>query len=298
MSNFRSKYWKLGVRPLCVMFAVVLLATYASTYANPPYVASQLTPDHAFTHDIEGPATDASGFIYAVNFAKDGTIGKVTPDGRGEIFVELPAGSTGNGIRFASDGSMRVADYTGHSVLKVDIRTKKVTVLAHEPRMHQPNDIAITRHDTLFASDPDWKNNTGQLWKISNKGKVTLLEQNMGTTNGIEVSPDAKRLYVNESVQRKIWVYDLDRRLRPRNKRLLIEFPDFGLDGMRCDPRGDLYVARYGKGTVLELSPQGKVLHEVQLKGKNPTNVTFSPDYKTLYVTVQDTGALETFGVE
>ena len=31
-----------------------------------------------------------------------------------------------------------------------------------------------------------------------------LLEKEMGTTNGIEVSHDGKKLYVNESVQRKI----------------------------------------------------------------------------------------------
>ena len=31
----------------------------------------------------------------------------------------------------------------------------------------------------------------------------------MGTTNGIEVSPDEKKLYVNESVQHKVWAYDL-----------------------------------------------------------------------------------------
>ncbi len=31
----------------------------------------------------------------------------------------------------------------------------------------------------------------------------------MGTANGIEVSPDEKKLYVNESVQRKVWAYDL-----------------------------------------------------------------------------------------
>ena len=40
------------------------------------------------------------GILYAVNFAKEGTIGKIMPDGKGEIFIELPDGSVGNGIRF------------------------------------------------------------------------------------------------------------------------------------------------------------------------------------------------------
>ena len=46
------------------------------------------------------------------------------------------------------------------------------------------------------------------LWKVDKTG-FSLLEAEMGTTNGIEVSPDGKKLYVNESVQRNIWSYDL-----------------------------------------------------------------------------------------
>ena len=39
---------------------------------------------------------------------------------------------------------MFVADYTGHNILRIDPKTKKVDVFAHEPRMNQPNDIAIS----------------------------------------------------------------------------------------------------------------------------------------------------------
>jgi sugar lactone lactonase YvrE len=61
----------------------------------------------------------------------------------------------------------------------------------------------------MFASDPNWKDSSGQLWKAEN-GKLSLLLKDLGTTNGIEVSPDEKTLYVNESVQRNIWAFDLD----------------------------------------------------------------------------------------
>ena len=45
--------------------------------------------------------------------------------------------------------------------------------------------------------------------RVDTDGAVTLLEAEMGTTNGIEVSPDEKVLYVNESAQRNVWAYDL-----------------------------------------------------------------------------------------
>src|SRR5690606_33009006 len=148
----------------------------------------------------------------------------------------------------------------------------------------------------LFASDPSWKNGTGQIWRIDPDGTPTLLDGNMGTTNGICLSPDEKILYVNESMQRKIWKFDVDEAGVISNKRLFAEFPDFGFDGMKCDKEGNLYVTRYGKGTVVVLSPQGELLHEISLKGKNCSNLVFGgEDGKTVFVTLQDRKGMEKF---
>jgi len=194
---------------------------------------------------------------------------------------------------------MLIADYTKHNILKVDMDTKEISVFAHEPKMNQPNDIAITSTDILFASDPNWKDSTGNLWRIDKEGKVTMLESNMGTTNGVEVSPGDKILYVNESIQRNIWAYDLSSEGNISNKRLLIKFDDFGLDGMRCDEEGNLYVTRYDKGTVVKISPKGKILEEILLTGKQPSNITFGgEDGKTAYVTLADNGNIEIFRVD
>ncbi len=257
------------------------------------------TPANSFTAGAEGPAVDKAGTVYAVNFAREGTIGQITPAGQASLFAELPAGSVGNGIRFNSRGDMFIADYPKHTILKVAKGTKQVSVFATEPRMNQPNDIAIDSRDRLYASDPNWKNNTGNLWRIDTDGKVTQLEANVGTTNGIEVSPDNKTLYVNESVQRKVWAYDLSAGGAISNKRLLIEFADFGMDGMRCDAKGNLYITRHGKGTVANVSPAGKLIREITLIGKKPSNIAFGgKDGCTAYVTLQDQGNLETFRVD
>jgi sugar lactone lactonase YvrE len=260
------------------------------------FVSQEFTPVNGFTSGIEGPACDAAGNLYAVNYERQHTIGKVTPDGTASVFVELPTGSIGNGIRFNSEGFMFIADYTNHNVLKVDMDTRNISVHAHEPTMNQPNDIAIGANDILYASDPNWGASTGQIWRVDTDGEVTLLEADMGTTNGIEVSPDEQALYVNESAQRNIWAYDLSAEGEISNKRLLIQFPDFGMDGMRCDIEGNLYVTRHGKGTVAKLSPAGEVLLEVQLTGKLCSNIAFGgPDGRTCYVTMADRGNVEVF---
>ncbi len=260
------------------------------------FVSQEFTPINGFTSGIEGPACDAEGNLYAVNYARQHTIGKVTPDGKASVFVELPTESIGNGIRFNSEGFMFIADYTNHNVLKVDMTTRELNVHAHEPTMNQPNDLAIGANDIIYASDPNWGASTGQIWRVDTDGEVTLLEGDMGTTNGIEVSPDEQLLYVNESVQRNIWAYDLSPEGEIGNKRLLIQFPDFNMDGMRCDIEGNLYVTRHGKGTVAKLSPAGEVLLEVELTGKLCSNIAFGgPDGCTCYVTMADRGNVEVF---
>ena len=272
---------------ICIVSAAFIVGSAAapSVSGQELYRAQALTEKGSFTEGIEGPACDAAGNVYAVNFASQQTIGKVTPAGSAEIFVSLPGESIGNGLRFWQ-GSMFVADYVGHNVLKIDMESKKITLFAHQPKMNQPNDLAVAADGTLYASDPNWKMKSGQLWRIDGDGRSYLLAENMGTTNGIDLSPDGRTLYVNESAQRQIWAFDITSEKTLKGKRLFKSFPDFGFDGMRVDVDGNLYVTRHGKGTVVKISPSGELLREIDVLGAKPSNICFGgTDGCTAYVT-------------
>lgn len=274
---------------------IVFLAFFCGCQKSSLYMAKDFTESGSFTQEAEGPAVDKKGHLYAVSYEYKETIGKLTPEGKGEVFIKMPKGSTANGIRFSKKEEMFIADYTGHNILKAD-STGKVSIYAHNKNMNQPNDIAMMGKGVLFASDPNWSQGTGQLWRINLGGSTTLMEKEMGTTNGIEVSPDETKLYVNESKQLNLWVYEIDKKLNLQNKKLLYKFKDGGLDGMRCDKKGNLYVTRYGKGEIVMISPEGKLLRTIKLKGLKPTNIAFGgPDGKTCYVTVADRGNIEFF---
>jgi gluconolactonase len=263
------------------------------------FVASAVTREGEFTSGIEGPQCDKLGNIYAVNFAKQQTIGKVTPDGKGEVFLTLPGKSTGNGIVFGADGTMFIADYVGHNVLRVNMKQKRIDEFAHQADMNQPNDLAIAPDGTLYASDPAWEKSTGQVWMISKSGTVTRVAADMGTSNGIEVSPDGKTLYVNESLQRNVWKFDIQVDGTLQNKKLVKQFEDHAFDGMRCDVDGNLYISRYGKGTVAVLSPKGEILRDIAVLGAKPSNVCFGgPDGRTVYVTEVEHTRLVQFRVD
>ena len=281
------------------LIALILISTFSCTDSEVLYQPMDFLFVGKYTQGLEGPAVDVNGNIYFVNPTHSGSIGIIDGEGKFDLFIEyLPKGSTANGIRFGDDQEMFLADYTGHNVLRVDLKTKEVTVFAHDSLLNQPNDLAICCNNRMYASDPNWKNSTGNIWKVEN-GVFELLEGNMGTTNGIEVSPDEKTLYVNESVQRKVWAFDIDNLGNISNKKLFHQFEDFGMDGMRCDQNGNLYITRHGKGTIVKLSPNGALLKEIKLKGKKPSNIAFGgKDGRTAYITLQDRGFLESFRVE
>ncbi|NOY41776.1 MAG: SMP-30/gluconolactonase/LRE family protein [Planctomycetes bacterium] len=271
----------------------------ATTMSDKLYVAKPATEKGSFTSGIEGPGVDRDGNVYAVNFERQQTIGRLTPQGKVEVFCTLPNDSVGNGIRFNRQGMMFVADYVNHNVLKIDPRTKQIEVFAHNGAMNQPNDLALAVDGTLYASDPNWGDSTGQLWRIDLDGSTTCLGHNLGTTNGIEVSPDGKTLYVNESVQRKVWAFPIRQDGTLGQRKEFASFDEHSLDGMRCDTAGNLYVTRHGAGIVAKLSPTGELLEEIDVLGNMPSNICFGgPDGRTAYVTEVEHGRLVSFRVE
>jgi sugar lactone lactonase YvrE len=268
----------------------------AKEFSKSLFKATDHTAENLFSRNIEGPAVDKDGRLFVVNYQKDGTIGLVDPDGKCELFVTLPGKSIGNSIQFNAQGNMLVADFIGHNILEVNTATKEVSVYCHSDEFNQPNDLCISKSQMAFVSDPNWQKQSGQIWRVGPDRKPVLLKGNMGTTNGICLSPDDKILYVNESVQRRIWAFDVDQEGNLSGQRIFASVDDFGFDGMKTDSKGNLYVTRYGKGTIAIYQPDGKQIQEVQLKGKDVSNITFGgKDYKTCFVTLQDRKGMEKF---
>jgi signal peptidase len=243
--------------------------------------------------------------LYVVNFQKQGTVGMLAPDASAsQLFAALPEGSVGNAIRFDRDGRMFVADYKHHNVFLFNRGERQPRVYFHADAFNQPNDLTVATDGTLYASDPNWKRRDGQVWRITRgpdgegRGEVMLSDRKMGTTNGIDLSPDGKTLYVGESETREIWAYRLDG-AKLAAPRLVQRFGDFSLDGLRTDVDGQIFVARILKGTVAVVAPDGKVLREVLLQAKEPSNLAFGgADGKTVFVTQRQGGFIESFRVE
>src|ERR1700688_1610740 len=286
---------------LCKLVVAGLIVSSAIAQ-EAPFQSRQVTPAGEYTFGIEGPAVDAKGNLYIVNFGKPGTIGKLAMGAsQSELFAVLPEGSVGNAIRFDREGRMFVADYKKHNIFLVSPDGKQVETYFHSDEFNQPNDLTIAADGTIYASDPHWKTHDGQVWRIAKSADGTIIGEKMtatrkmSTTNGIDLSPDGKTLYVGESDTREIWSYRIDGTWLVAPK-LVKRFDDFDIDGLRTDVAGNLFAARILKGTIAVLTPGGKLIREVPLKGKEPTNLAVGGnDGKTVFVTQRQGGFVESF---
>jgi sugar lactone lactonase YvrE len=171
----------------------------------------------------------------------------------------------------------------------------------HSDLMNQPNDMTIANDGTIYASDPNWKGRSGQIWRIAKtadgsvQGQVMNAPRAMGTTNGIDLSPDGNTLYVGESNNGQIWSYAI-RGNELTSARPIKKFEPDSIDGVRTDMAGKLLIARILRGTIAVMKPDGTVQKEIVLIGKEPTNLAFGgSDGRTVFVTQRQGGFIESF---
>jgi signal peptidase len=300
--------------------ASVCLFAGSSASAQEPLFKSRKIPDsEKFTDRIEGPAVDADDNLYVVNFDRDGTIGKLAAGAsQFKLFTPMPgtgdARSIGNGIRFDRAGRMYIADFNQHNVFVIErgeTTPKPYFTPVGPDKFNQPNDLAIAADGTLYVSDPHFKAPaSGRIWRITRgpdgmgRGQI-MSSRSMGTTNGLDLSPDGKTLYVSESNTRKLWSYRIDGKLL--DPKMVEQFPvsdQSEVDGLRTDVDGRIFLARpsAGKISIITIIPgkDGKrdrtLLNEVLTVGYEPTNLTFGgPDGKTVFVTQKDGKFIEAF---
>lgn len=259
---------------------------------------------------IEGAGVDQMGNIFAVDYGDSHTtfqLGQVTPSQK-LFYRDSNESSLLNGIRFLNSKTVFVADAVNHRVLKLTLNDQdQIRSENHcsSREMIQPNDITLSSSGTIFTSGMKWLADTnrshGDIWSCRQDGTVQRLEL-MGRTNGIDLSPDEKSLYVSESFNRggtpyvqRIWKYNVDvEEGTIKNKFLFADFQDLDgtvtsdIDGMKTDTAGNVFVARYGGKHVSVLSATGRIIGKIHVSFPNPTNLEFGgPNGTTLFIVGQ-----------
>jgi sugar lactone lactonase YvrE len=303
-------------------YAMPLLAIMATSFVSCAAIACaddypDLAPSHTVKPELyatgfefsEGPALDREGNLYVVNYRNNGTIGRIAADGTAKVFCDLralaPAGerkAQANGLKLDRQGRLVASDAGAGRLLRIAADGKSVEVLAEAyegKHFDVINDVGLDLAGNIFFTDPgesDAKKPTGSVYRYDiQTRKVTRLDTGLAYPNGIAVTPDQKRLCVDESARFRVNIYDLAPDGTVSHRRVLIDFPqkpegdvrggEFMPDGMIFDARGRLYVAMWGGGVINVVEvPSGKLIRQYDAGGTLSTNCHFHAGY--LYTTV------------
>jgi gluconolactonase len=236
----------------------------------------------------EGPIFDKQGNLYFVNYIRNGTIGRRTPDGTVSVWCET--GGQANGLKVDAEGYIIAADYGGKRILRIHPNGKDIQVLTDnyngKPYLGT-NDVCLDSAGNIYFSDPTGSSvekPIGSIYRIDKGRKVTQLDSGLAFPNGLAVSPDQKKLFLAESSTNRLLVYDLLPDGRVSERRIAMQFPTPTLDGIMFDEYGRLWIARWTNKTVDVVNQDGKLLGSIPAGGDMVTNLCFWE--KSLYVTV------------
>jgi gluconolactonase len=232
------------------------------------------------------------------------------PDGKYRVLAQ---GMQSNGTIAARTGNLIVCDMFGHRVLELDPANGQVRrVLLDRINglpIDGPNDLVMDAKGGIYVTDPQFtpdqkKSQPGkQVYYIAPDGsaRVVIGPGEYAMPNGVEISPDGRTLYVNNTWQRPgenfVWAYDVAadgslsnkrRFARVELKREVLEAPnpaerfDSGADGSAVDTEGRYYVAtRTGVQIFL---PDGTAAGTIPVP-QSPVSVTFGGrDNAVLYI--------------
>jgi gluconolactonase len=299
-----------SMRILCTAVFFISMMTPFPAQGQQPEIATTI----AFT---EGPTVDRDGNVYFTDIINQRIV-KLSADGVLSTYRENS--NVANGLLIDPQGRLIACEGAAFErpgvrlkgiprVTRTDLKTGKVEVLADSydgKPLVGPNDVTIDGRGRLYFTEL----NGAAVYRIDAPGKLAriLAAPDVRSPNGIQVSPDDRKLYLVEANQaqggpRLIRSYDLQPDGSVRNMRILYDFsPGRSADGMSIDTQGNLYASAgmsQLRGTaetldtktgVYVISPEGKLLKFYPIPEDLITNNAFGgADMKTLYVTAGKT---------
>ena len=283
------------------VFIVVLLAALATTAtatADKLPAADAVQPVKLLVVDnyCEGVVFDAQGRGY---ISQGKVIVQFTLDGQAKDWAQTGAP---NGHKILADGTHLVCDASQHAVLRLSADGKLLDSASKQCEgqpLRGPNDLSLdTPHGGFYFSDPGGSSDSeliGTVHYVDRAGQTHLVDGGLAFPNGIVLTPDGKKLYLAESKQNRVLVYDVISPGKVGPRRVFAELPtkdpstgqiDNQPDGMCLDAAGNLYVAHYGMRQVQVLNPAGELIRRYAGGNLTTSNVAFAgPQFDQLFVT-------------
>lgn len=182
------------------------------------------------------------------------------------------------GYVFAAGQHLGVRDETGNVSLSP-------TLLSPGRRF---NDGAIDKLGRLVIGSMNFDNsdNKNVLLLVELDGAITVLDSDLGLSNGIVVAPETGALFSVDTLRRTVYRRDLDIETSVYGPRQVFAAFDPGEnpDGIAYSATGHLVVALWGSAAVAILDASGREVQRVSVPPVFATSVCIRPDTGALLV--------------
>jgi len=244
---------------------------------------------------VEGPAWDSAKYVYFSDIPAKKIYRYSKADGI-EVFVNNDVGT--NGIIHTPD-SLIVCENGGLRVSSFSFEGNRMNILSDgigEDNFNGPNDLVMDESGGIYFTDPAFGNQSipeESVYYIDNDGLTSRVINDLGKPNGVVISPDGKKLIVNDTFDENVYCWDITSPGVVENMRVFCNLTmdpskgdESGADGMAYDKLGNLYIATVVGIQVFDST--GTAIETISLP-KRPTNCTFGGEnMDELYITAQD----------
>ena len=242
--------------------------------------------------NTEGPiALPDGGLLFTENVTNK--IFKIDAAGNASVFQEDTKGA--NALAFDPMGRLiATRREPGFQGIAVIFPSGREAVLADQfdgKPLDRPNDLVLDKKGGIYFTDPG----PHAVYYLTPGGKTIQVADGIERPNGIQLSPDDRVLYVNDTEGEYLFAFDVQPDGMLRNRRNFFKYIGVtrtaerivsGADGIAIDSEGRIYST--SNGGVDVLSPQGQLLGTIPVGtpgGRGPQNLAFAGrDKKTLYI--------------
>jgi gluconolactonase len=211
----------------------------------------------------------------------------------------------GNGMTYDANLNLLVCEHATSSVARfrggADGAREVLASHFEGKELNSPNDIVVARNGAIYFTDPTYGRMPGfgverptqlgfqGVYRIGAENKLELVVQKSLFTqpNGLCFSPDERLLYVNDTEQANIRVFDVADGALTNMRVFASEITDPGKtgapDGMKCDERGNIWIT--GPGGLWIYAPDGALIGKIAVPEMVANLHWGGRDWRTLFIT-------------
>jgi gluconolactonase len=251
----------------------------------------------------EGPIWNAAGEFLLFS-DMPGDVRRRWSEASGVSEVMRPANKC-NGMVYDAGGSLLVCEHSTSALVRERADGTRETVASHfrGKELNSPNDVVTRSDGAIYFTDPWYGRRHPHglererelgfqgVYRIPRGGELELVvaEDEFSMPNGLCFSPDESRLYVDDTPNALIRVYDVEADGSLSGGRVFRDGIGSGdadsgvVDGMKCDERGNVWVT--GPDGVWIFDPTGERIGVIEVPEIVANLAWGGPDWRTLFLT-------------